>query len=363
MVEIIAKSTGWPLKTDGPKVERIHPCNFCQSRNGLKVAVADYWDLAQVSYIRCEKCDLIQVDPMLSKEVVAKGCEAYYLREQKREGKRNILKNKIRSFRKGVFFANLLKRKGHSPKSILEVGPGDGYFSRGVQFIFPNAQVSCLDVVPEVLRQIEKTHGFQTLLGTPEELPSLLSGDRFDLVIARDIIEHVEKPLEVLKVFSDVLNPGGTLHIITPNGYEDIWTAYCHWKIKSLPGEMLINHVNFFPPKTLKERLQDLNFKPIVWFMYDFNGTRWGRARKISEDQMLPTSKRLSAEQTIHEIKSAMNSEESESKDSVLGQWWVRPRLRWITSLYCLFKEKRRFTLPADLGIGHEIFAILEKQR
>lgn len=357
---LLNRLTGWPQKALGPLEERRDPCGFCNSRQGYFVAKADYWDLAEVRYMRCPQCEMVQVDPMLNREITAKGCEAYYLREVRREGRKNLTKNRIRSFRKGVYFAWRLKRLGIKLQNVLEVGAGDGYFSRGVQLAFPEARYTCLDLVPEVLQQIRQTHGFNTLLGTPEELTSLSKNEKFDLIIARDIIEHVSLPAQVLENFAQSLISGGCLHIITPNGYEDIWTSYCHWKLKGESSEMLINHVNFFAPRELREKLESLGLKPLLWYMYDFNGTRWGRARKVSASQMSATSQKLSAEKTIQEAGRSTGPLEVKSSE-VLDKWWVQPRHPWVTFLYCFWKEQRRFTLPADMGIGHEIFGLFQK--
>jgi hypothetical protein len=346
--------------TLGVPVERQNRCGFCNAPQGVLVAQGDFWDLARVNYVRCEECGLIQVDPMLSEEVTARGCQAYYSMETLREGRRNLQKKMIRSFRKGVHFAYKLKRLGFSPRRILEVGAGDGYFSRGVQFVFPEGSFTCLDIVPEVLANIRRSHGFETVLGSPENIPLRQDAQKYDLIIARDIIEHTVNPRRVIDSFASSLSRGGMVHIITPNGFEDIWMAYCRWQLKSQPADMLINHVNFFPPQSLKAEFERAGLRPRIWYIYDFNGTRWGRARYISEKQMADASRRLPAADVV--AKSAPQlAELSVDETAILRQWWIQPRMRWITRAYCLLKEARRFVLPADSGIGHEIFGVFEK--
>jgi SAM-dependent methyltransferase len=352
--------TGWPKQTEGPHITRKNPCGFCQAAQGMLIAKAEFWDLAQVDYVHCDKCGLTQVDPMLTPEVTAKGCEAYYSMETLREGSRNLAKKMIRSFRKGVHFAYKIRKLGLYPHRVLEVGAGDGCFSKGVQFVFPDAEITCLDIVPEVLNQIASNHGFKTVLGTPEEIPSPAGGGLYDLIIARDIIEHTLHPSKVIESFSRSLRSGGMVHIITPNGFEDIWTAYCRWKLRSEPSAMLINHVNFFSPGGLKAKFTQAGFTPKLWFMYDFNGTRWGRARYMSQDQMAEVSAKLSAEQTIASNAGSLTDLQVKPR-TVLNKWWIQPRLPWITKWYCFFKEARRLVLPADTGIGHEIYGLFQK--
>ncbi len=359
---LLNRLTGRPKATSGPLVNRKNPCGICQREQGQLVGQAHFWDLANINYVRCEQCHLVQVDPMLDPQTTATGCEAYYYMETLREGPRNLRKKKIRSFRRGVHFAYKIQKLGLTPQRVLEVGAGDGYFSRGVQFVFPRANIICLDIVPGVLRQIEATHGFGTVLGRPEQVATLMPNGNFDLIIARDIIEHTEEPIRVLESFASVLVPGGMVHIITPNGYEDIWQAYCRWKLKNEAAEMLINHVNFFAPQSLKQEFIRLGFKTCVWFIYDFNGTRWGRAGRLSESQMARPPGEAKALLTIAAAKPAV-LQMPETHVDPLDYWWVQPRWPWLTRLYCFFKEARRFTLPADLGIGHEIYGILQKDQ
>jgi 2-polyprenyl-3-methyl-5-hydroxy-6-metoxy-1,4-benzoquinol methylase len=295
---------------------------------------------------------------MLSNDVASKGCHAYYLQEQAREGKRNLKKNMIRQFRNGVYFAYTMKRRGLKFHNVLEVGPGDGYFSRGIQFVYPDAKFTGLDIVPEVLEKIKQRHGFETLLGTPEDLHLR---NTFDLIIARDIIEHVARPDQVLKTFAAALKPGGYFHFITPNGFEDIWQAYCLWRLKAVPSEMLLNHVNFFAPLALGEKLKSYGFKELLYYIYDFNGTRWGRARRISADQEAPASKRLSAAGTIQQHASFDPKSVEVHDAEVMKRWWIRPSLPWLTYLYCAWKQKYRLHLSAEIGIGHEVFGLFQK--
>ncbi len=358
---LLNRTTGWPVLTEGTQFNRRQPCGLCGKDSGLEVARARFWDLADLSFVRCLDCGLSQVDPMLSEEVTSIGCYAYFLKESAREGKRNLEKKMVRSFRRGVYLGLKLKGRGENPKNILEVGAGDGYFSKGLQFVFPNAQVTCLDIVPEILAAIKKNHDFQVLLGVPENLPELCGGKKFDLLVARDIIEHVSQPAAVLQAFSKVLDVGGLLHIITPNGYEDIWRPYCRWKLKAEPSQLLINHVSYFEPRALRKYIEALGFTTQTWFIYDFNGTRWGRARTITEKQMGDPLLDISAQETIQELKSASSSLEV-TEDPLKKSWWHSLKLRWLTELYCFLKEQRWFWLNADHGIGHEIFATFKKR-
>ncbi|MCB0411137.1 MAG: class I SAM-dependent methyltransferase [Bdellovibrionales bacterium] len=333
---------------------------MCGSFQGHEVSRGRFWDLKDVSFVRCPQCGLTQTDPMLDDETTALGCQAYFLRESLREGPRNLEKKMIRAFRKGVYFGLLLKKRKISPLKILEIGAGDGYFSRGVHFIFPNAEVTCLDVVKEALDFVEQAHGFKTLWGTPENINTLSNHQTYDLIIARDLLEHVRDPGLVMREIYRSLSPGGGFHFITPNGYEDIWLPYCRWKLRHEPCQMLINHVSYFDPQGLRRYLQNIGFRKKIWFTYDFNGTRWGQGRRLTEKQMAEPVSEISAQKTIEEFK-AKALPLGEISDPLMRKWWYSSFAPLLTQLYCTLKESRLFVLSADLGIGHEIFGYFVK--
>jgi SAM-dependent methyltransferase len=55
------------------------------------------------------------------------------------------------------------------------------------------------------------------LVADLEQLP--LDGDRFDLVISRSVVEHLEHPQPVFRELARVLRPGGKLVFTTPNKF------------------------------------------------------------------------------------------------------------------------------------------------
>lgn len=342
-----------PMAASGPKVERKRGCDFCGSSTGYKVAPGEYWDLWKFDFVRCDQCELIQLDPPIPQESMDLGCQAYFINESNRESMKALNKKRMKSFRRGYHFGLKLKKLKINPQSVLEIGPGDGFFSIGLKQVFPNTQFCCVDVVPQVVERLEKEYGFKGYVSNVENMEI---NEKFDLIIARDIIEHVTIPKNVIQKISSLLNPSGHFHFITPNGFEDIWPAYCCWKMKQQPFELLLNHVNYFPPSTLKKQLESAGFKSLQYYIYDFNGTRWGRARKFKEKLQGPSAQSRSAEKAISTQKDLKNFN---LLDEPQNKKWTQIPL--LMRIYCFFKEDFRLRLPADLGIGHEIYGLFKK--
>ena len=128
-------------------ISREENCRICNEEKGKQIGIVDYWDIKTSRLVQCVSCGHIQLDPMLNDEETSKGCQAYYIEEGLRTSKEEQFKNCERNFRRGVVFGFKLKRKKITPRSILELGPGTGYFSAGLKFAFPPVQITVMDII------------------------------------------------------------------------------------------------------------------------------------------------------------------------------------------------------------------------
>jgi len=267
---------------EGDVVERTEPCGICGAMSCEQVAESDYWDLERTRLVKCTTCESMQIDPKLPDAAVQTGCLALYRLQQSGETSASRKRGFFRAFRKGVALGFTLKLSRIDPVRVLEVGSGDGYFLKGIQYVFPKAKFTCLDIVDEILDATSTVHGFESLCTSVENV-SIKPRQKFDLVIARDILEHVNEPRRVLENLADLLVPGGYLYFITPNGKQDGWQLFFRWKKHKVAGELLINHVNYFDPMSLRNKLEKLGFILKKYYIYDlkqfFRGGRLAVSR------------------------------------------------------------------------------------
>ena len=102
------------------------------------------------------------------------------------------------------------------PKSILDFGGGTGYtFSRYINENYPEIDITLFDVSVESLgaaawhgQRIEKISD-----------PALLRARQFDLVIASEVVEHIDVSHFVLHDIAVLMKPNGFLFATIPNGY------------------------------------------------------------------------------------------------------------------------------------------------
>lgn len=345
-----------PRPFTGNMITRTQPCRMCGSTEVLSISQTDFWDLQHAAIVKCIKCGLIQLDPMLTPEATEIGCNAYLAEEIINTSIKEQERNLIRNYRRGVLFASQIKRRGFHPQSILEFGPGSGYFGAGIQFIFPDSDITVVDIVDGVLKANKEVHGSETIKGTPENLEQLGSR-KFDLIIARDIIEHVT---DISKVIGNVvkhLNDNGLFLFITPNGHEDVWGHYLRWKISHQQSELLINHVNYFDGTGLLKYLTKKGLSPVSYYTYQLKTTFRGKGWSMDPKLAASVSQRRSASEMITR-KELVKSQTAFGKKEILRPWIFRTRFKWITVIYCWFHHFTVIKLSPKLNVGHEIFGL-----
>lgn len=345
-----------PSSFKGDLIDRYESCRLCEEKNGVKIGEIDYWDIASSRLVKCKKCGLVQLDPMVTQEETAKGCLAYYIEESLRVSEKEQGRNMLRNFRRGFLFGVSLKKRGICPQNVLELGPGAGYFSEGLKFSFPNTKITVMDVNTEVLKFNQLQHGHKTIETSIEEHISALD-NKFDLIIACDILEHV---IDISKVIENVYNystPSGLFHFITPNGHEDVWKHYLTFKHLNSTSELLINHVNYFDGKGLLDFLVKKNFSAIEYYTYKLKTTRRGRGWKVSEKLMAPIShKKNSAvyiEEKINELKTI-----NIDKKIVLDKWYINKNRNFLTYIVSYYHHAKLIKLSPELNVGHEIYGL-----
>ncbi|MDW8002914.1 MAG: class I SAM-dependent methyltransferase [Deltaproteobacteria bacterium] len=125
-------------------------------------------------------------------------------------------------------------------KRLLEIGVGSGSFlsyARKAGFY-----VTGCDLSPSISRKVEQRHGIPVRCCKIEDLAE---GERYDIVVANHVLEHVQRPISFLSSINRVLNEGGVVHIAVPN-------LRC-WEAR-LPGWIGYQpyHLLYFSPETLK---------------------------------------------------------------------------------------------------------------
>jgi SAM-dependent methyltransferase len=114
-------------------------------------------------------------------------------------------------------FDNGLSRR---PLRILDAGCGTGINLKNLQII---GDVYGLDISMDALI-FSRIRGLHSLIcGSVDKLP--IRDGIFDLVLALDVIEHIDEDISAIKELNRVLKPGGCLIISVP-AFGFLWTSH-----------------------------------------------------------------------------------------------------------------------------------------
>jgi len=216
-----------------------------------------------------------------------------------------------------------------------------------------------MDINKEVLKFNQEHHKYKIIQEIPDNFVVECAG-KFDLVIARDIIEHVTDISKVLSNVNRYLTPNGYFHFITPNGHEDVWKHYLTSILTNSVSELLINHVNYYDGKGLKKILIQKGFSPVDYYTYKLKTTLRGRGWKKNQKLMSPVSKRTNADLFIKE-KAVEISNTELIKKKILYKWYIQNRAKWITYVYSIYQHFSIIRINPELNIGHEIYGLYKK--
>lgn len=170
------------------------------------------------------------------------------------------IKNKVM---KEVFYSIYDKKLRNSLK-VLEVGAGGGIWTEF--FIKRGARVTCIDTCEQILKGNAKLHPQAKFILADATTVKL--DEKFNLIFAKDVIEHIQDDRQFLKNMNRHLQNKGLI-INTQNSWslnylvQGIYhflrgdKTWCGWDP---------THIRFYNVKSLKRKLEAEGFEPLKWF-------------------------------------------------------------------------------------------------
>ncbi len=191
------------------------PCPVCGNTEcPLWATACDYEYRAtgdeEFSYFRCGECGTIYIDPIPADRLATIYPSNYY----SFVGRPSNPIHKLKMFLDRRFFRRVLKRIEGNDLSALDVGGGTGWLLDTLKQA--DSRVGATQVVdldPKVREEAER-RGHRYFCGRIEDFRT---DERYHVILALNIIEHVADPLGMLRQLRDMLAPGGTIIIKTPN--------------------------------------------------------------------------------------------------------------------------------------------------
>lgn len=168
---------------------------------------------------------------------------------------------------------NLLQKYWHSKKwrtlsrflgdisrgKLLDVGCADGTTAVYIAKQYPKIEVYGMDYFDKVIKYAKKIHPeVEFLHGDAHKIP--FKPKTFDVVVATEVLEHLENPKQALSEIHRVLKPGGILIIGQDTDsllFRIIWWFWSRWK-----GSVWDNsHISCVTPNILMKNVKKSGFR------------------------------------------------------------------------------------------------------
>lgn len=120
-----------------------------------------------------------------------------------------------------IYFRESLKKyyKNNDEITILDVGPGHGFFSYIIKTDVPNYfKLDIVDISESSLIVTKQIIGDKNekIFFFNEDIFNFDSPYKYDLIILGEVLEHLDNPIEILQKLSNLLSEKGVLWLTTP---------------------------------------------------------------------------------------------------------------------------------------------------
>lgn len=107
----------------------------------------------------------------------------------------------------------------HSKLSILDIGPGHGFFSYLIKKEFPDyKKIDIVDISDTSLEMTKNIIGFDEdkINYYKKDIFDYDDSNKYDFIVLGEVIEHLDNPKQILEKLARLLNPNGILWLTTP---------------------------------------------------------------------------------------------------------------------------------------------------
>lgn len=146
-----------------------------------------------------------------------------------------------------------------SPRRVIDLGCGPGTFLGNLQRPFERALG--IDLAAPQIAYAQSRYRRPGLEFRAGDVTQLDPAERFDVAVSIEVVEHLrpEDTRRFLAAIHDLLAPGGTLILTTPN-YRSLWPLL-EWMVSRIgPVDYLEQHINRFDARRLRREVEAAGF-------------------------------------------------------------------------------------------------------
>ena len=198
-------------------------CPICKSKKIIKIhsKFTGYIMGKDYDIFNCVKCNtqfisIQNLDTKIYDIIYAqKNTLGYYGRYYKYAQEVKNYKNPLKFLSKkesGYYLVYQLLKKNRKKLKILEVGCGYGYLTYSLNHI--GHHTIGIDISKNAIQYAKSSFGNYFYLASPDNFNT---NEKFDLIIATELIEHLLSPMKFISFCINLLNDGGKIVLTTPN--------------------------------------------------------------------------------------------------------------------------------------------------
>jgi 2-polyprenyl-3-methyl-5-hydroxy-6-metoxy-1,4-benzoquinol methylase len=242
----------------------VDQCDFCGSEKWIPLLVRS--DNAQV--MSCCRCGLVFVFPIASPNRIHELylSNDYFFKENTGENSKvgyqctDYADSEILTFQAVEEIQLLEEFMSFSGQKVLEIGSATGEFL--IQLRNRGSQVMGIEPNNYARTQSIERYSLDIFQGFYQDFPQ--DHKEFDVIIAREVIEHLESPSNFFRFILERLKEGGFLIITTPN-----YRVGLSQKEKWLGFQSSFEHLYFFSDEMLIRFARKFHFELVSWWTYD----------------------------------------------------------------------------------------------
>ena len=210
------------------------------------------FDKQGFTHVKCPKCKLIYVDPIISESYLKKFYKAksyiYYASLMTEEAIQRRDKRSEKIF-------NKINKQFKSKKGrLLDIGCGYG----GILKVAKSNgwDVYGTDYSDDCRKYIKQELGID--IKKQDILNTNFKENFFDIIVLKQVIEHLNEPKKTLIKINQLLRPGGMLWLATPNS-----KGICALIMKKYNPSYQRGHINIFDKSTMTKILKESGFRKV----------------------------------------------------------------------------------------------------
>ena len=242
-------------------MEIVEKCILCQGKEFLDMPYYYLYLGYTIKMVKCRKCGLATLNPMLSEREVKALYTTDYFEKDFRYGFSKSYKDAVLRIRDEFLRHQLREIKQLIPRGkVLEIGCAGG----GALLAFKESGYETwgVEVNQDMARWGKNNLKVNILVGTLQEqnFPSSF----FDVIYMGDVIEHIREPIAFLEKVNFVLKNGGILAIDLPFEINSLFARLCQRLGIVRKKQYKPYHLYSYVPETLRALLKTCGFQMLL---------------------------------------------------------------------------------------------------